>query len=278
MILVTGATGNVGRNIVGRLLDAGEKVRAVTREPATSGMAADVEVMPGDLTRPESLTDVLKGVDRVFLFPVFGALDGFLDVARTAGVEHVALLSSSAVEFPEPGFIGEAHLGCEASVVRSGIPHTFVRAGLFMRNDLGWAGQIANGGVVRAAYGTAAAAPVDERDIAAVAARSLLAPQAGSVHTLTGPESLTQIDRVRIIAETLGRPVQFEELSRDEALKHLVGQMPEEAASFLLDQLASWQGTTAEVLPTVEQVTGRPAHTYREWVTHHIADFEAAAH
>ncbi|MFG2193343.1 NmrA family NAD(P)-binding protein [Streptomyces sp. NPDC048639] len=277
MILVTGATGNVGRNIVGQLLDAGEKVRAVTRDPGNSGMAADVEVLPGDLTRPESLTDVLRGIDRVFLFPVFGALDGFLDVARTAGVEHVVLMSSSAVEFPEPGWIGQAHLDCEASVAKSGIPHTFVRAGLFMRNDLGWAAQIADGGVVRSAYGTAAAAPVDERDIAAVATQSLRTARAGSVHTLTGPESLTQIERVRIIAETLGRPVRFEELSREEALKHLVGQMPEEAASFLLDQLASWQGTTAEVLPTIEQVTGRPAHTYREWVGHHAADFEAAA-
>ncbi|MEU2395005.1 NmrA family NAD(P)-binding protein [Streptomyces sp. NPDC007369] len=274
MILVTGATGNVGRNIVRGLLDAGEKVRAVTRDPETAGLPAEVEVLAGDLNRPEGLGPALEGVERVFLFPVFGALDGFLSAAKAAGVQHVVLLSSSAVEFAEPGWIGQAHLDCEASVAASGIGHTFVRAGLFMRNDLGWAGQIASG-VVRGAYGTAAAAPVDERDIAAVAVQSLLAAQDGSIHTLTGPESLSQIARVAIISEVIGRPLRFEELSREVALDHLSAQMPPEAASFLLDQLASWQGVTAEVLPTVEQVTGRPAHTYREWVQHHAAEFLA---
>lgn len=273
MILVTGATGNVGRNVVHQLLEAGEKVRAVTRDPEKSGLPDDVEVIAGDFSRPETLAESLKGIDRAFLFPVFGQLGGFLDAAAAADVEHIAMLSSSAIEFENPGFIGQVHLECENAVTGSGIPRTFVRAGLFMLNDLAWSGQINNGGVVRTAYGTAAAAPVDERDIAAVAVASLLSPEDGAVHSLTGPQSLTQIDRVRIIGETLGRPVEFEELPREAALGHLTQQMPPDAAEFLLDQLASWQGITAEVLPTVEQVTGRPAHTYAEWVAHHAADF-----
>ncbi|CAL9655560.1 NmrA family NAD(P)-binding protein [Streptomyces sp. enrichment culture] len=273
MILVTGATGNVGRNVVLQLLEAGETVRALTRDPEKAAFPAEVEVVAGDIADPQSLPPALKGVDRAFLFPVFGQLDGFLDVAKASGVEHIAMLSSSAIEFDDPGFIGQVHLECENAVTGSGIPRTFVRAGLFMLNDRGWAPQIRATGVVRTAYGTAAAAPVDERDIAAVATASLLDPRDGSVHSLTGPESLTQIDRVRIIGEVLGKPVAFEELSREEALSHLVQQMPPDAAEFLLDQLASWQGVTAEVLPTVEQVTGRPAHTYAQWVEHHVADF-----
>lgn len=273
MILVTGATGNVGRNVVQQLLEAGETVRALTRNPEKAGLPGEVEVHAGDIADPSRLHTALKDVDRVFLFPVFGQLEGFLKVAMESRVDHIAMLSSSAIEFEDPGFIGQIHLECENAVKASALPHTFVRAGLFMLNDRGWAPQIRESGTVRAAYGTAATAPVDERDIAAVAVASLLSPSDGSVHSLTGPESLSQIDRVRIIGDVLGRPVEFEELSREAALGHLVRQMPPEAAGFLLDQLASWQGVTAEVLPTVEQVTGRPAHTYAQWVEHHRADF-----
>src|SRR5690349_14505276 len=113
MILVTGATGNVGRNVVRQLLDAGEKVRAITRDPA----------------RAETLPAALRGVDRAFLFPVFGSLGDFLRIGAESGLRHVVLLSSYAVVFPEPGWIGEQHIACERAVQDSGLAWTFVRPG-----------------------------------------------------------------------------------------------------------------------------------------------------
>ncbi|GAA3258710.1 NAD(P)H-binding protein [Nonomuraea helvata] len=273
MILVTGATGKVGHNVVRQLLDAGEKVRAITRHPESAGLPDGVEVLPGDLTRPETLPAALRGVEQAFLFPVFGSLDDFLRIGKESGLEQVVLLSSAAVTSLTPNWIGDRHLECERAVEESGLSWTHVRPGMFMANDLAWAAQIATGDVVRAPYGGAAAAPIDERDIAAVAVRALLDRQVGEAHLIGGPESLTQIERVRILGEAIGRELRFEELSREQARERMIGQFPPQVADLLLDALASAVGRPAEVLPTVEKVTGRPAHTYAQWAAHHADDF-----
>ena len=278
MILVTGGAGNVGANLVRQLLDAGEKVRVITRNPSDRSFPDQVEVVPGDLTRPETLPTALSGVDRAFLFPVFNGLDGFLEAARQADLQHVVLLSSSAVTYSTPGWIGEQHLQLERAVAASGLPWTYVRPDAFMTNDLAWKHQIVNGGVVRAAYGNAASAPVDPRDIAAVAVRALLDQRVGEAYVLTGLQSLTQIDRVRIIGETIGRPLRFEEQPREQFRKQLLLHhgLPAPVIDELLDQLAARDGKTAQILPTVEEVTGRPAFTYAQWVAHRAAEFDSA--
>ncbi|MEV0233463.1 NAD(P)H-binding protein [Nonomuraea sp. NPDC050786] len=274
MILVTGGTGNVGANVVRQLLEAGEKVRVITRNPGDRSFPDGVEVVPGDLTRPETLAAALSGVDRAFLFPVFNAVDGFLEAARKAHLGHVVLLSSAAVTYVTPGWISEQHLRLERAVEASGLPWTFVRPDAFMTNDLAWAPQIVHGGVVRGVYGNAALAPIDPRDIAAVAVRALLDRRVGEACLLTGPESLTQIDRVRIIAETIGRPLRFEEQPREQFRDQMLGYgMPAPAVAELIDQLAARDGKSAQTVNTVEEVTGRPAFTYAEWAAHHAADF-----
>ncbi|GAA3309060.1 hypothetical protein GCM10020295_72680 [Streptomyces cinereospinus] len=111
--------------------------------------------MEGDFTKPDTLYAALDGVRRAFVFPLFGAIDGFLAHARRSGVERLVLLSSSAVTFRVPGWIGAAHQRNEAEVRASGIDATFVRPTLFMANDLAWAGQIAATGVVRGPYAKA---------------------------------------------------------------------------------------------------------------------------
>ncbi len=277
MILVTGGAGNVGANVVRQLLDAGERVRIITRNPGDRSFPDGVEVVPGDLTRPETLPPALSGVDRAFLFPVFNGLDGFLEAARQADLRHVVLLSSAAVTFPPPGWIGEVHLHLEKAVAASGLPWTYVRPEAFATNDLAWKHQIANGGVIRAAYGNAATAPIDPRDIAAVAVRALLDRRVGEAYVLTGPQSLTQIDRVRIIAETLGRPLRFEEQSREQFREQLLLHgMPTPVADHFLEGLAARDGKAAPVLPTVEEVTGRPAVTYAQWVARRASEFYPA--
>ncbi|WP_214414997.1 SDR family oxidoreductase [Sphaerisporangium fuscum] len=277
MILVTGSTGNVGANVVRQLLDAGEKVRVMTRNPSDRSFPDGVEVVPGDLTRPETLPEALSGIERAFLFPVFTGVDGFLDAARQAGLQHVVLLSSSSVTYSTPGLIGEQHLRLERAVEASGLPWTFVRPDAFMTNDLSWAPQIINGGVVHGVYGDAALAPVDPRDIAAVAVRALLDERAGEAYLLTGPQSLTQVERVRIIGETIGRPLRFEEVPREQFREQLLRHgMPAPVADELIDGFAARDGRTAEISPAVEEVTGRPAFTYAQWAAHRAAAFDPA--
>jgi uncharacterized protein YbjT (DUF2867 family) len=279
MILVTGATGNVGRQVVGQLLDAGEKVRAISRDPATAGLPAAVEVLPADLSEPDTLPAALRGVDRAYLFPVHGRLGGFLAAAREARLRRVVLLSSAAVTFDPLDAIGRAHADCERAVAESRLPWTFLRPGAFMANDLAWAPGIRADGVVRGPYGDAATAPIDERDIAAVAVRALLDEgpagdrHLGSAYELSGPESLTTVDRVRLIGEVTGRHVRFEEQSPEEARRQMIGHAPPAIVDAVLGMLASAVGTTAPVLPTVEEVTGAPPYPYARWVEGRAADF-----
>ncbi|NUW40908.1 NAD(P)H-binding protein [Nonomuraea rhodomycinica] len=276
MILVTGATGNVGAEVVGRLLDAGERVRVISRDPAAHSFPGGVEVLPGDLTRPETLTKALSGVERAFLFPVLTGVGGFLDAARDAGLRHVVLLSSQTVTFATPGWVGERHLRLERDVEASGLPWTFVRPGAFMTNDLAWAPQIRGDGVVRGVHGASALAPVDPRDIAAVAVRALLDRRTGEAFLLTGPEALTQVERVRIIAETIGRPLRFEEQPPEEFRERMLRHgTPAPVIDELIDGFAARIGAPEEVVPTVEEVTGRPAFTYAQWVAHRAAAFGA---
>ncbi|MCW3841608.1 NAD(P)H-binding protein [Micromonospora yasonensis] len=278
MILVTGGTGNVGANVVRELLDAGERVRILSREPHSRSFPDGVEVVRGDLARPESLPAALSGVGRAFLMsPAFAGADGFLDAARRAGLRHVVLLSSSSVLSETPGFIGGQHQRLEQAVLDSGLPWTFVRPGAFMTNDLAWAPQIGNGAVVRGVYGNAAMAPVDPRDIAAVAVRALLERRVGEAPVLTGPQSLTQIERVRIIAEAIGRPLRFEEVPPDQYREQMLHHgMLASVIDQLIAGLAARDGTVADISPVVEEIAGRPAFTYAQWAAHRAAAFDPA--
>jgi uncharacterized protein YbjT (DUF2867 family) len=274
MILVTGATGNVGRNVVRQLLDEGEKVRAVARDELP--LPDEVEVITGDLADPEVLQRALSGVERAFLFPVIEAVEAFL--AAASHLKHIVMLSTAAVTFAEPGFVGQRHQGAEQAVRDSGLPWTFVRPNAFMANDLTWASQVREG-AVRRSFGEAATAPVDERDVAAVIVKALQDTHIGRIHTLTGPESLTQAERVRIIGEVLEQPLRYVELPVAETREYIISQggLAPGAIDFGLNYLATLVGTTAEVLSAVEQITGRPARTYAEWVAHRSADLGAVA-
>jgi len=274
MILVTGGAGNVGSAVARHLLASGEKVRILTRNPPERSFPDDAEVVPGDFSRPETLAPALSGVERAFLFPASTGVDTFLEAARKAGLQHVVLLSSSTVTSGAPGFVGERHQRIEQAVAASGLSWAFVRPGAFMTNDLAWAPQIVDGEIVRGVHGNAATAPIDPRDIGAVVVRALLGPRPGEVYTLTGPQSLTQIERVQIIAETIGRPLRFEEVPRAQFAEQMSRQgMLAPVIDQLIDGLAARDGKTAEVLPTVEEALGRPAFAYAQWAAHRSAAF-----
>ncbi|MDT7646488.1 MAG: hypothetical protein QOC75_3488 [Pseudonocardiales bacterium] len=277
MILVTGATGNVGGSVVRQLLEAGENIRALTRDPGAARLPAGVDVVGGDLADPSTLAGVFDGIDRMFLFPVPATAAAVTELAVRAGVRRVAVLSSSAVTQPGDNMVSVMHRTVEDAVLRSGLDATFVRPGGFATNTLSWAPSVRAEGVVRAPYPGAAMNSIHEADIAAVATAALLDDKhAGAAYQLTGPASITQAEQVRAIAAATGREVRFEELTPERARAAMAQVMPAEIADLMLGYLAGSVDTVAEVLPTVEQVTGRPARTYAEWAADHAADFTPA--
>lgn len=289
MIVVTGATGNVGRQVVQQLVAVGEPVRALSRHPERVEWPAGVESVAGDLTE-ELPGELFDGARALYLFPEPRRVDEVVSAAAAAGVRHVVVLSSLAAGLEAvPGLevLQRRHLVVEQAVQASPMTWTHVRPGMFMTNTLGWAAGIRRDGVVREAYPDATAAPVHEADTAAVAVAALLDPEghAGAAYALSGPEALSQLDRVRILTEELGREVRFEELTRGQARADLLANpwMNEALADSLLDMLVGSTvprdgvGRDDLVLPTVPDLLGRPARSFARWVDEHRDAFTPEA-
>jgi uncharacterized protein YbjT (DUF2867 family) len=280
-VLVTGATGRVGRLVVSELLGAGVPVRALSRRPETAGLPAAVEVVAGDLTVPESLDAGLRGAGAVFL--VWTAPPATLPavVERLASHARRVVLLSSPHQTPHPFFqqpnpMAAFHADIERRIADSGLASTILRPGMFASNTLLWWGsQIRDGGdVIRWPYGAAETAPVDERDIAAVAARALQEDgHAGGDYVLTGPESLSQAEQVSLIGEAIGRRLRFHELSPEEFRSGMAGPMPPPVADMLLAAWRAAMGRPAYVTSSVAEITGSPARTFSQWSADHADAF-----
>jgi uncharacterized protein YbjT (DUF2867 family) len=216
VILVTGATGNIGREVVNLLRAGGAKVLAVTRHPQTAVLPDGAVVVGGDPSRPQTLTQALPGVKAVFISPralgdatAGAATAELLELAAAQGAQRVVALSAVTVEDGggEKRF-ADAFKAVEDAVRASGLAWTILRCSEFDSNALVWAPQIRAGGTVKGAYGEAASSPIHERDVAAVSALALMdATHAGHTYVLTGPQSLTQRERVRLIGEAIGKEV-----------------------------------------------------------------------
>ncbi|MGW4638465.1 NAD(P)H-binding protein [Sphaerisporangium sp. NPDC004334] len=281
MILVTGATGRVGGHAVSALLAAGAETRALARDPAAARLPDAVEVVPGDLAKPETLEAALDGVEAVFLlWPTLSA-----DHAAPAAVEAIAarvrrVVYVSARGVPRgreesDGTILGSHARLESLIERSGMEWTFLRPGGFAANTLMWAPQIRETGTVRWVHGAARRPLIHERDIAAVGVRALSAPgHGGAAYELTGPQALTQVEQVTLIGEAIGRPVRWEELSPEVAQRAMVAQgMPASLARDILDGHAAMVTAPETVTTTVEEITGTPATGFATWARDHADDF-----
>jgi len=280
-VLVTGATGRVGRLVVAELLAAGVPVRALTRRPSAAELPAAVEVVAGDLTAPESLDAALQGVGAVFLLWTAPPTTTDAVIERLAAHTRRVVFLSSPHQTPHPFFqqpnpMAALHAGIERSIAAAGLAATMIRPGMFASNvTFWWADAIRNGGVVRWPYGAAETAPIDERDIAAVAARALYQDgHASGDYVLTGPESLSQAEQVSIIADTIGRSIRFEELTPEEFRRETEGRWPPPVVNMLLSAWGAAIGQPAFVTSTVADIVGTPARTFRQWAADHADAFQ----
>jgi uncharacterized protein YbjT (DUF2867 family) len=281
-ILVIGATGNVGRQLVCQLAARGSQVRAMTRNPGAAGLPLQVEVIAGDLTLPETLDACLDGIDSVFLVWVAPPATIPTTVERIAKHARRIVFLSAPIRtahpfFQQPNPVRGVMAQIEWLIETSGLEWTVLRPGIFAANARHWwAPQIRAGDVVRWPYLAAPTAPVDERDIAAVAVRALCEDRhAGAEYVLTGPESLSQFEQISTIARVIGRSLRIEEMSADEARREWLPVMPASIVNMLLDAWAAALGQPAFVTSTVAEITGIPARTFFDWTRDHAAEFRS---
>lgn len=270
MIVVTGATGNVGRELVGALAAAGEKVTAVSRQPARQ--PEGVEHRQADLSEPAGLRGAFDGADALFLLVAGENPQAILDAAKAGGVRRVVLLSSQgAGTRPE---IYRHPVAFEDAVHRSGLDWTVLRPGGFDSNAFAWAESIRAERTAAAPFGEVGLPSIDPADIAEVAAVVLREPgHAGRTFELTGPALITPRERVRAIGDALGEPVRFVEQTREEARAQMSRVMPEPVVDGTLAILGTPSAAERQVSPDVERLLGRPARSFADWAARNVAAF-----
>ncbi|MFD3555354.1 SDR family oxidoreductase [Streptomyces goshikiensis] len=278
MIVVTGATGNVGRPLTRALAEAGEQVTAVSRHRAE--VPAGVRHLTADLAEPAGLAPALAEAKALFLL-LSGSLHApgarpadVIDLAAASGVRRVVLLSSQGVETRPLGPSRVAMRAVEDALRDSGMDWAVLRPGGFASNAFAWAESVRTRGTVDAPFGDVGVPVVDPADIAEVAAACLLEDRhTGGVYVLTGPEVITPRQQAEAIAAALGSPVRFHELTRDEARAQMTRFVPVELADDTLDIISAPIPAELRISPDVERVLGRVPHSFSDWVARNVAAF-----
>ena len=274
-VLVTGATGNVGRPLVTLLADAGAKVRAVTRRPDLLTFPAGVDVVA-------SASAGLGGADAVFLNSraLGDDLATVVKRARSEGVTRLVALSAINADddfsLQPSRFRGDRNKEAEQLAVDAGLEWVSLRPAAFATNVAGmWSAQLQAGDVVRGPYASASMAPIVERDIAAVAAQALLTDDLnGRRIALTGPQAFTNAELVDVIGAVLDRPLHYHEVPPEIVRQQFVGLgFPAAFADSYIAYLAVTIDTPAVVTHEVETILGRPAESFANWVADHRALF-----
>jgi uncharacterized protein YbjT (DUF2867 family) len=279
-VLIVGATGRTGSAVVDELLNARVPIRTLTRRAEAGAASAGIEVVSGDLAEPATLDPALHGIETVFLVWTAPSATAPAVIDRLAAhVRRVVFLSAPHQTrhpfFQQPNPMAALYADIERRIAGSGLEWTFLRPGMLASNALNWwAPTIRAGGAIRWPYAAAETAPVDDRDVAAVAAKTLHEEgHAGEDYVLTGSEALSQAEQVRIIGDVLGRDIPFEEVAPDEFRKDTEGSWPPAAVDMLLDAWGATIGTPAHVTTTVADILGTPARSFRQWVANYAAAF-----
>ncbi|MGW6374583.1 NAD(P)H-binding protein [Rhodococcus sp. NPDC055112] len=273
-----GATGKVGGAVVAQLHGAGVPVRALTRGKAA--FPEGVQAVRGDLGDPTSLDAALEGIESVFLVWPFLSAEGAPTVIDAIGrhARRVVYLSSAGVgdEGEKPGeAITMFHTELERLIAASSMEWTALRPTGFAGNTLGWAEEVRTTGAVRAPLAKMARPLIHEADIASVAVQALTTDAlVGARSVITGPELVTQERQVALIGEAIGRPLQFEEITVDEAIEQMMAEgYPAELVEAVMPAQAELLDNPEPVTDEVERITGTAARPFRQWAVDHAADF-----
>ncbi|MFJ4539179.1 NAD(P)H-binding protein [Streptomyces tibetensis] len=281
MILVTGATGNVGSELVAQLAADGVPVRAMTRSPERARFPEGVEVVAGDFDKPETLPAALADVDRLFVCPPGYGPEGPVQertlaaAARDAGVAHLVKLSTSGVRFGATDPLSSGHRAGEQVIQESGLSWTILRPGTFMVYLYSYADTIRKDRTMYVTEGDPVSAMIHPRDVASVAAKVLTTSgHEGQAYTLTGGEALSPQRQGEIIGEALGEKVRVIERTKGEAQAEFDrlgwGGPRLEALLELKRQSAAWDW---KIFDSVEKITGKAPLTLRNWVDENIHIF-----
>lgn len=276
-VLVMGARGSVGELVLEQLLARGLPVRASARRPEPDQFPDGVEVFAADLTDPASLLPAFEGAGQVFLYANHTGVDGVIETARAAGVERIVLLSSGSVIHPTSAgnAITEKHREVEAAfAAASDVLVMPIRPLVLATNALGWAHQIRATGSLALYQPDALTAPIHERDVAAVTCAALTRATTSAVSgLLTGSARISQREQVAVIGGAVGTRIRVRELSRDAAAQRFARFMPAWEAEAVLRFLDDAAAGNSPATRTVEEVLGRPATGFDEWVLDHADDF-----
>jgi uncharacterized protein YbjT (DUF2867 family) len=272
-IAVMGATGNVGRELVGQLAARGEQVRALSRSDR-SDWPEGVTGFAVDMTDGASLRPALDGVEAAFMMSGYDDAGIVAEVER-AGARRVTLLSSSSVPTAGPdNAVAAYHRASEQALRDSTLAWSFLRPNTFMSNALKWAEPIAAGRPLVVPFADVPIASNDPADVAAVAVATLTgAVEPGEAHRISGPEALLPARQVEILAEILGLEIAFEAEDDATARARMEAEMPTPYVDAFFEFFVDGKIDETTVRPTVEQLTGRPPRTFRAWAEAHADSF-----
>jgi len=283
-VLVTGATGTIGRDVVKILSESGVAVRAGVRDQAKGRKQFGIEIELTTLNFEDaaSFLDTLKGVEKVFLLPPplrnqVELTNAFVSAAKRTGVRHIVKLSAIGVDGGTQFTVGKWHAAGEQHVRESGLAFTFLRPNSFMQNFINYFPP--RDGVIYLPWGNGKASFVDTRDIAAVAAEVLTSDDhEGKTYTLTGPAALSIEQVAKILSEVAGREINYvnvpESAARDGMLQAGVPQWQVDALMELhaINKQNRWDAVTNDI----EKVTGKPAITFAQFARDHAENFRAS--
>lgn len=273
IIVVLGATGNIGREVVLAAASDGHGVRAVSRSGRLpDGVPDGVEAVAGDMDDAATYAAALDGADAVFTLAGYAGLDDTLARLRAGGGDRVALLSSSAAPSGNrDNPIAAYNLDSEERVAASGLAATVVRPNAFASNALRWREQLAAGDVVREPFGDVALSVIHPTDIAAVALHGLAGHPA--TYRVSGPEALTASQRLAVLGDVLGRPLREEPMTDDEIRAEMSATTPQHYVDAFFDLYRAGGADETTVLTTVSDALGRPPRPFRDWCVEHANDF-----
>ena len=282
MILVVGATGTNGREVVKQLSARGVPVRALVRsaEKSPDLRLPNVELVRGDLGDPPSLDAALRGVQKAFIVTAVDQrcvewFRNFFEAAKRAGGPHVVKFSGMGAGSADTPVMNQ-HGETDEMLQRSGLPYTVLRPNSFHQNLLWSAGSIKGQGAFYLPLGDARQSLVDVRDLALVAAEALTgAGHEGQVYELTGPESLSYHDVAATLSKVLGKPVRYVPVSLEAAKESMLkAGMPEWNAAAVTDLYRAFAtGAYARTTDTIARLTGRPPRSFEQFARDHADAF-----